>query len=52
MVAGTFTPGYTINGTLYQDTPVTLGMAQTFAMLYAVYDLPSGNYVICPDPNP
>ena len=46
-----FTPGYIINGTLYPDEPATLDPGQIFAMLYTVYDLPSGNYEICPTNN-
>jgi hypothetical protein len=52
-VPGTFTPGYTVNDTLYEEPPsVTLQPGEMHIMSNSIlYDMPAGTYVICPSPN-
>lgn len=47
----TFTPGYTVNGTLYETSPITLSPGQQGALQQTVYGLTTGSYEICPVPN-
>lgn len=47
----TFTPGYTVNDTLYGTSPLTLLPGQQGVLQQTIYGLTTGSYEICPVPN-